>query len=403
MNRILSQKYQILADQAIYSGTSFLMTMLMAHQLETITFGYYSAFVLTLYLAVSAISAWTLQVFQVANDKKPAYVSYIFLLQLVIMLMAIILIGLAGQLYGFSYSADWYFFGLGFIFYDFGRKLILSLQKTAEALLLDILISVLLIVAGLFLIFNELKDISDMFRIFAIVYGIAAIIIVAVIRPFQIRVSDFYHYTKRQIQAGRWLFFTAIGQWWAGNLFIVSSGIYLGAAALGALRLSQSLFGILNILLQAYENYVLPQTAAHLNNNLESGISYLKRTNQRLGWVFLPVLLTIFIFAKPVITLAGGSQYTPYAYVLQGWSVVYVFIYLSQPIRFAIRSLHLNRHFFVGYMLSLGFAWLSASWLLSGFGLYGVFTGLIISQVILMIYWIYILQQKNLNVWKSFI
>ena len=51
------------------------------------------------------------------------------------------------------------------------------------------------------------------------------------------------------------------------NLFIVTSGVYLGVAALGAFRLVQSLFGILNLVLQTFENYVLPQASVKYNES----------------------------------------------------------------------------------------------------------------------------------------
>jgi O-antigen/teichoic acid export membrane protein len=197
------------------------------------------------------------------------------------------------------------------------------------------------------------------------------------------------------------LFFTAVSQWWSGNLFVVASGIYLGTAALGALRLGQSLFGVLNVLLQTFENYILPQTALKIQQSQSIGISYLKEMNQKLAYVFIPVLLLVFIFSSFLITLAGGKDFTEYAFVLKGLSILYIFILLSQPIRFYFRSMQMNSHFFYAYFISLVFALSTSHWLISAYGLQGAIAGLIGSQILLLTYWSIILQLKNINIWKS--
>jgi O-antigen/teichoic acid export membrane protein len=50
-------------------------------------------------------------------------------------------------------------------------------------------------------------------------------------------------------------------QWFSSNFFTLVAGIYLGVNALGALRLVQSFFGVINVILQTVENYYLPKTA----------------------------------------------------------------------------------------------------------------------------------------------
>ncbi|MBL0192548.1 MAG: hypothetical protein IPQ18_14770 [Saprospiraceae bacterium] len=62
---------------------------------------------------------------------------------------------------------------------------------------------------------------------------------------------------------------TAISQWWAGNLFVVASGIYLGPKHWGVATTSQSLFGNLNVILQTFGSYVLAsQTASRIHTSI---------------------------------------------------------------------------------------------------------------------------------------
>lgn len=395
-------KVVVFADQAVFSGGSFLLTILIARYLGAADFGIYAAYVLLMYLAISAISAWTIQVFQVAANQSISYVSFVFWLQVLILLVfAWPLLYLSHLLnLGFSYAILAYAFGC--IMYDFSRKMLLALEKLVFALILDAATAALLLLSFVFFQYFGKKSIDDLLLCFAISYGFSSVLSVFFIKPFSIQLKTCLLYVKLHTREGKWLFLTAFSQWWAGNLFVVASGVYLGSAALGALRLAQSLFGILNVMLQTFENYILPQTALKMKNSFPAGIIYLRRMNLKLGYLFLPILLLIFIFAEPIIRLAGGEAYANYAFVMKGLSVLYLFVFLSQPFRFLFRSLQLNDHFFYAYLLSLIFALLSSHSLLSSFGLQGVIAGLIGTQTILITYWILVLQIKNKQLWKLF-
>jgi O-antigen/teichoic acid export membrane protein len=404
MKRLKQHQFLILADQVVCSGTGFLLTILAARHLEAPAFGWYSAYVLAAYLAVSVLGAWTIAVFQVAREKTPQYVSFVFWVQVV--LAALVLMVLTGL----NHFAHWcdsaapFLFGAGFVLHDFGRKFLIALGKTLQALVLDGSTALLLLLCfGLFQRSGS-RDVHTMLGLFAMVYFISIVLTLYFSQARYLRVRDIRVFAGQHLREGKWLFFTALCQWWAGNLLVVASGVYLGPTALGALRLGQSLFGVLNVLLQTFEHYVLPRTALHFSNSLSDGLHYLKNTNRKLGLAFLPVLTAAFVFAKPLMALAGGAAYTPYAFVLRGLCMLYVFIFLAQPVRFAIRALKLHRHFFYGYVLNLGFALTTSAWLLSHLGLYGVLIGLMAAQMLLLLYWALILQQQqNINVWKSFI
>lgn len=398
------QKYQVLADQAVFSGANFLLTLLIARYLDAAAFGVYSAYILMIYLAVSVIGAWGIQVFQVAPDiSSSRYISFVFWWQIILMMLVLTGASIFCSLFGIACAPALLVFAFGFVINDFGRKILLASSKTAAALWLDVITALCLVLAFFTFRSKALKDINTMLGYFAVAYAVSLFIIIFLLQPFFIKITSFKHYTTLHLQTGKWLFFTALSQWWAGNLFVVAAGIYLGTAALGALRLAQSLFGILNILLQSFENYVLPQTANRLHQNLAGGMHYLRSVNYKLVWIFLPLLILTFLFAKKILIIVGGNEYADYGYVVQGLCLLYVFILISQPIRFIFRALQFNNHFFYAYLLSLAFALASSHWLLSSFGLYGVIVGLTGSQVIVTAYWITILYFKNISVWKSFI
>ena len=77
-----------------------------------------------------------------------------------------------------------------------------------------------------------------------------------------------------------------------------------------------------------------------------------------------------------------------------------MFIFVGYPVRIAIRALIMNKVFFEGYLLTFMFA-LSSSWLLlTRFELIGAIVGLILSQIILLVYWQIKLMKKHILLWK---
>ena len=151
---------------------------------------------------------------------------------------------------------------------------------------------------------------------------------------------------------------------------------------MGALRLAQYIFGLLNILLQAIENYALPKAVL-----IEDKVVYFKVLLKKMLLIILPILALMSFAATQVFHYAGGDSYNGYEYVIYGLCIVYLLTTISYPIRIIIRSLHLNREYFMGYLFSTIFSACTAFLLLKNFGLYGVLIGLAITQIITNSFW----------------
>jgi O-antigen/teichoic acid export membrane protein len=397
----------LLMDQAVFSGGSFLLSILLARGLGVGAFGQFSGLLLGLYLAASICSALVVQPFQVqsgGNASQPSYLAFTFWAQLALSASLGGLYALAKPLLGFSLPL-WAVlpFGMGFVFQDYARRAMLALGRPLAALALDGS-SVAAQLLALHLFFGQGDGaLPTLLGHLGAAYLVPAGLALYFFKPLHFDGRAWRHFAAQHLKQGQWLLYTALVQWWSSNLFVVASGLYLGTAALGALRLAQSLFGALNLLLQLMENHVLPQTAIRLPQGQAVAFAYLGSASRRAGLLFLPVLAAAFAFAEPIMQVAGGQAYLPYAFVLRGMAVLYVFIYLSQPIRIAIRVLLLNRAFFYGYLASLAMALVSSRPLLSAFGLMGAIAGLIAAQVLLIAFWQYTLNKKNSNPWKSFI
>ena len=89
--KIPNTKYLVLADQALFSGLSFVTTIWIARNVDAVSFGIYSAWVLAIYLFVSAIGAWVIQPFQIRYNKlehTKEYLTFVFWGQFTMMVVA---------------------------------------------------------------------------------------------------------------------------------------------------------------------------------------------------------------------------------------------------------------------------------------------------------------------------
>lgn len=399
---IAKDSFLVLVDQVISSGTNFCLTLMLAQKLDIKSFGLYSSIVLLLYLAVSIMNALVIQPFQVMVvkiEKKKQYITALFLgIVLLLFIPPVLMVILSHyfietSLFPVSTGAL-ICFVTGFLINDFFRKLLLGLSRIKTVLIMDILFLVLVV-----LVLNKV-NLSQVL----IIIGLSNLI--ATLPGFLFMMNNYEKpllwrlYAAAHLKQGKWLFSVAVVQWSSSNFFILIAGVYLGIEALGALRLVQSFFGIINIGLQTIENYFLPKIALLYHHNVTVAKEYLLRLTFVGAIIFGLLTLIFFIFSNQIIVLAGGQKYQHYGYVIKMVAVLYFFIFLGYPIRIAVRILMLNKIFFMGYLFSFSTSLVTFHFLLKYSGLYGAVTGLIINQIIMILYWKYQLHKKQFQLWK---
>jgi len=403
---VCSPSVLVFFDQALFSGTNFLLTLFLAQKLDITSFGLFSSIVLFTYLGMSITNALIIQPFQVSIGKvlqKKEYYMFLFLGQMVLMFVLILLVKLIAFFIPISIDYNqltnaFLYFTVGYLVQDFFRKLLLGIGQILMVIIIDIMF-LLLVVLFFYFIKNDISLINTLWII-----GISNIIsslpgLVFMVKNYQKPVS-WKGFAQSHILQGKWLLSTAVLQWSSSNFFVLVSGIYLGIEALGALRLVQSFFGVINIALATIENYFLPKVALLFNENVTKAKKYLMEITV-FGATFFGIFLSIlFLFSTEIIVLAGGEKYQNYAYVVKIISILYFFIFLSYPVRIAVRVMVLNKIFFIGYLLSFAFSILSFHFLLKYSGLYGAVSGLIINQIIMILYWQSQLKKNQFLLWK---
>ncbi len=409
INKLANEKNLVLIDQAIFSGNTFVSTALLARFLGVENFGVYSSIVLAIYLLISMSNALIIQPLQVAFGKFIDIENYkVFTLfaQLVICIL-VFSFGITIQqvapnkffsltktdlLYASFLASFW-------ILHDFFRKLFLAYQRIKKAIVIDSIMAGIQLLSIIGLAVFRLLTLNAAILVVTlgfVISSIAAFLIAEIKfnRSFFSREYLDYHISK-----GFLLLLSSVIQWWSSNLFVVTSGVFLGAAALGAFRLVQSLFGVLNLLLQTFENYVLPKAAKILSESKLEAQNFLKMATKKGAILFGVVLLPLFIFSKQAIVICGGPEYIPYSYAVRGMVILYTIIYFGYTARIPIRILTLNKSFFIGYCISFAFSLLTFQFLLKNFGLSGAIFGLVVNQILMILFWRSKLTKHNFKLW----
>ena len=409
LTQLKSEKSLVLLDQAVFSGNSFVVTALLARFLGIESFGTFSYLVLGVYLIMSMSNALIIQPMQVAHSKFTVdgdYKGFTFLLQIAISILLLMVSLVANQ---FHYQHTCALQGLDlthigilyslWLMHDYFRKSFLANQEIKNTIVVDCIVASIQLSGIMGLGVTHHLTLSAAIILLAFSYLVAALVAFTLAKISFKNLnfnSDYFLYHKNE---GSVLFISSLLQWWSSNLFIVASGLFLGAAALGAFRLVQSMFGVLNLLLQTFENYVLPKAAKLFAQSKTESKEYLKNITKKGGILFLLVLVPLFLFSKQAILLFGGPQYVDYHYVVKGMVVLYAIIYAGYSVRMPIRILTLNKSFFTGYCISFAFSLVTFNFLLQNFNISGAIFGLIINQLLMISYWHFTLTKHKFSLW----
>lgn len=412
MNFTIKEKYWVLADQVVVSGAGFATNLFLARTLGLVEYGKFSAIVMVQLFLLSITMSFSSQVYQVVYPalspmEKKKLTNGMLGQQLMVAtvfftLMLLILSVLSANNITWPRQSRTLLFIAGsttvlYLLQDFLRRLFIAQVKGKQAFVIDSITNTLqlaaLVAVWYFSVLTQVKA----WLIIGFTFVPSIVAAFTLLRPGRFSTEAMGFSWNLQKNKSGWLVGSSLLQWAAGYFFVIAAGWWVGAAALGALRLAQYLFGLLNLLLQAIESYVM-QKAASFKENQQA---YWWQLLKKCLLLVLPFLALFSLFAKQILQLAGGPEFIKYTFVVYGLSIIYVLVTVGYPVRIAIRSLHLNKHYFIAYILSMFFSLSSAPWLLHNWGLYGVLTGLFTTQVITVGYWLIILKRKNQFLWKS--
>lgn len=393
----------VFTDQLIFSGSNFLLTFLLVRKLSISEFGIFSSILLITYFLVGISNAFIVQPFQILSAKNFSKKSlgFAFMASLVLISMFSLLVFFITLLpvpaiaFVKNNLSALIVFVSAYILQDFLRKILLTIDHIKIVLFIDTIFIIIFPLLGFEVSLTLWKSlyIIGIVNIAASVPGIGYLIKNA---DFNLKNTSLlrYYFTE-----GKWLLSASLLQWLSGNFFTLAAGVYLGINALGALRLVQSFFGIINIILQTIENYYLPKTAQlYYQNKNQEKKELLLKIRKAIALLAI-IIVCFFIFSDSLIIILGGEKYHQCGFVIKLISALYIVILYSYPTRISIRILEQNKAFFIGYCISFVFSVLSFHFLLKYGQLYGAVAGLAVNQIVMIVYWKIILNKKQISVW----
>lgn len=379
-------------DQAMVSGGSFALTILLGRVLGPEAFGAFSLGWMGVLFVSSLQQAFVINPMLSLYAQQPeGYLTRLARLQLIVAFLSLVLGAILASALTVSGNTPVFgelilpvaFASIGHQLYDFRRKSLMVLQRVSQLQLLDGLVVGLQITLTIGMIYGGLLSPVNALFLLAISYLIPSLIPVC-LQALKSGAQDTRGVLAVHWNYGRWLGATALLQWFSGNFFILAGGAILGTTAMGAIRMAQTITGALNVFLLTLEN-IVPVHAAQLMRaeGITSMRKYLQTVGMKTGLLFFPLLAMLAIAAPTIIEIAFGASYVQYAFVLRGFAVLYCLVFVGTLLRFYFRTTGATQQIFFAYIISTGACLLLAQPIVQAWGLVGITAGLVISQILI--------------------
>lgn len=401
----------VFLDQAIVSGSNFLISILILRFLGIEDFGIFSFYWLLLFfiygLQISCIvSPMFTNASKYNNDNLNLYYGGIFFQQIIFTLLvsSIILVSL-NFLSNFNFNYQFNDFYLQFTLaiistqlHQFIRRLLLSKKLYLRVLLSDLLTYFLLIFSLIYLNQLNLLTLAVVWWLIFFIFIFGFSVNFSIILTLKFQFLKTCKIIKENWIIGKWLFLTSLSQWFSGNLWLVNAGLILGPYTFGIIRACQTLLNILNIFFQSIENFVPGTVTTKFKiGGIREMELYLNKFTKKYLLIILLILFVIILFSKQLLNLFYGIETANYNQILIYLSLIIPFHFLQYPLNYSFRTLGKTKPIFIAYTCSAIFALLTSKTIISYFEVHGLIFGLLVSQIIIItiLYYNYHLLKKN--------
>jgi len=276
---------------------------------------------------------------------------------------------------------------------DFFRRLLITINKANKALISDIVTYTSRLLGLLILWEYSSLDIYSAFYVCAVSAVVGSILTLKLLPTF----DDSYHALKYvysiNSRSAKWLLPSGLMQWTSINLFISMAAFLISPAAVGIIKVCQSLLAVLNILIQGAEN-IIPLQASRVFRELNGQAmwKYLLKVSILGAVPFILLSIVCFFFGANILTLVFGDAYQQDGSdVLFVYSIAYVFVYLIVPIRAGLRTIEKTQIWFQAYVASSIVSLSLVYWLEVNFLSLGAVIGILIAHIVLISYTVLVL------------
>jgi len=408
-------KRLVLIDQFLVSGSNFLLGILLVRSIGLEQYGVFTLLWMVILFALGINHAFITKPMlslapKMKQVEKENYLQSILWLQIILSSFLSLLgniICYISTFFPFPIPNIEFGFILSFIlffqlFHDYFRKRCFIEDRLYLVLITD---GILYLGQLLFIVafwFRGGLNLNQILVTILVVNATAVIIVGIGFKTNLVLNRNFFESWKKQFHYSKWLLGTALLQWFSGNYFVIIAATILGPIAVGALRMAQNVMGFFHILFLSMEN-IVPIKAAKLFqfNGWLAMSQYLKNTTIKMGMIFLILLALLAGSAPWIIELLYGSEYLDYSYIIIVYCGLYVLVFLSLPLQFALRSVELTYPLFIAYILATIFSFICAHYFLLQWQMAGLLLGLFISQLITALTYTYYCWRYNQSYYSS--
>jgi O-antigen/teichoic acid export membrane protein len=388
----------VFLGQAVVSGGNFLTSVILVRLLGLEAFGVFSVVWLLVLFSSSLVAAVCVfpmmsNFYRVDKTFRRMYIygtmgTLIVLLLLLVLPILIIWLSFYTGEASFATVLALMFCLLAVNFQDFLRKALITLQLENKAFLSDVInISSRIIILVMFYQWSTLNIILALSA--CAIGAVLGVIVVWRALPIgdSLVTATKFSWSWNQSSV-KWLLPSGLMQWTSINLFISAAAVFISPAAVGVIRLCQSLLAVLNVIIQGLES-VIPIEASKIFNRLGSDamVIYLLRVSA-VGIVpFLLLSLGCLFYGGDLISIVYGESYRAEAEaVLFIYSLAYVFVFMIVPVRAALRAIGRTRIWFNAYLASSIFSVSTVYFLEINYEVLGAVYGILFAHIVLILY-----------------
>jgi O-antigen/teichoic acid export membrane protein len=385
-----------LFDQGLVSGANFITNVLLARAFGIKEFGVFALAWLAVLFANSLQYALVVTPMMSVGPKqepegRPSYYGSVLLQEIAFALLAALIMFISVRL-STMYFPQWNVGNLDFplsavtlayLLQEFLRRYFFCTGQNKRALATDVVSYLSQLPIILWILYTHSANLSKVFWIIAATSFAGFVACMPWYEPITLDAHSVRRIFLRHWRISRWLAPTAFMQWGAGNLFAMAAPVYYGAAASGILRAVGNILGVAHVWFLGLEN-VVPAQAARLIRleGIDGMFRYIKKILVQWGGVTLAFTTIVASFPSLWLRLCYGTKYSSDASVLRLYALLYLFMFISGPLRAGLQALEYTAPIFWAYPAMIAFSAALAGPFARRLGLNGVLLGMCAVQLI---------------------
>ncbi len=348
-----------IVDQGVVSGSNVLTGILLARFLGVAGFGAYSlAWAVLLFIASihqPLIVGSMMSVGPKQSDKEaPGYWGAVIVQNLAVAVFGAVVVFASAALSGWlmpSWNLEQLALPLGLatfatVWQEFFRRYFFTRGRPAGALTVDVVRygSQIATLVCLFVLVPGVVNPAVALWIVAGAAALPALISLKFLGKIDYRAGVMRAIAARHYHASKWMVVSEPIEWASEYIFMFATGTLLGTTAVGALRATQNIAAMTNILFLSLMNVVPASAARHLH---KAGMAAMNRYLRDVAVIggLATIAVCIVLAAAPTfwLHLLFGDEFRPYGDLVRWWALYYAVNFFAMPLRSGLRAMEKTR------------------------------------------------------------